>query len=58
MESLIQKLGKAIKELPASDKWLIGVAGGILFNQDLALCIAALIFVYFAWKIGKEVSKP
>ena len=53
--TLLQKLTGAFKSLSTSDKWLLGAAAGILINPAVALVVAGLILLYFAWKIGKAI---
>lgn len=54
-QTLLQKLTSAFKSLSTSDKYLLGAAAGILVNPGVALVIAGLILLYFAWKLGKAI---
>lgn len=45
-----------LKELPLSDKYMLGVSIAILVNPTLALCIAGVVITYFIYKLSKQIK--
>lgn len=50
------QLLNALKTLPLSDKYLLGVAIFILANPKLAYLAAIFIVIYFIWKFSQELK--
>ena len=52
---MLNKILKALKELPPNDKWLLGVSLVLLLNYQIAFVVALVVVGYFTYKILKPI---